>query len=126
MEGPKRAQNTTSRTSTKPSSPSGSPPSRRSSRRAKPGAARASGEPTAMSEGSADTGVEPGDEKIRDGHGKSEHGNRGQDRALHQGIVADIGGIDDELADARAGKDVLGEDRARKQSADGERQEGYR
>src|SRR4051794_401295 len=126
MLGPTMAQNTISRTRLSPSKPSGSLAKRRSTRDQVPGTAagRATGAEISASEGCADTGIQPGNDEVGDRHREREQRHRGQRRALYQGIVAQIGGIDDQLADTGAGEDILGEDRARQQPADRQREQG--
>src|SRR5882672_1050953 len=108
MEGPKTAQKRTSSTITIPISPKGSLRSRRKTVTRNPGASGITSMAAMGSETCADTGIEPGDEEIGDGHGDGEERHGRQHGALHHRVIMHIGGIDDQLADAGAGEDVLG------------------
>src|SRR5690606_16492710 len=72
----------------------------------------------AMSEGFADTGIEPGDDEVGHEGDDDVQRRRHQYRALDHGEVACVDGIVDQLADAGPGEDDLGEDRAGQQAAE--------
>src|ERR1041385_7968839 len=107
MDGPNTAQKMTSRTRLNPSSPRGSLRSRRPSMRKNPGPTGISVTATAASEGRTDTGIQPGDDQGGEGHGERQQPPRRHPRPLHNAHLAEVGGIDDQLADAGPGKNVL-------------------
>lgn len=113
--GPATAQKTTSSTRVSPSRPKGSLQRRRSTRDQVP--CRATGATTSAaasaSERCTDTGIQPGNDEVGDRHREGEQGNRCERGTLHQRVIAKIGGINDQLADAGASENVLGEDSTR-------------
>ena len=66
--------------------------------------------PVSDSERFSDTGIKPGYEEVGQQDDEDVEAGGHQHRALHDGKVARHHGVEDELADAGAGKDDLGED----------------
>src|SRR5438874_8265851 len=116
------APSTTSRTRSRPKTPSGSANSRRSTTTVSLAARRRAGMPSAKV--LSDTGVEASDGKVGEQADDGVERRGHQDRAGDHRIVAPDDRVISELADARAGEDDFGEHRARQQAADADAEHG--